>query len=134
MPSRRPFDDEESGLMAGVVIGVDPAKRSHTIEVIDDRERTLLVQRFDNDNAGYRLMRAAARRWPGREWAVEGATGVGLHLAQRLVSDGETVLDVPSKLSTRAPGVRYRPRPREATRWTRTRSPWSACAPRVCGW
>ena len=91
--------------MAGVVIGVDPAKRSHTIEVIDDRERTLLVQRFDNDNAGYRLMRAAARRWPAREWAVEGATGVGLHLAQRLVSDGETVLDVPSKLSTRVRAI-----------------------------
>jgi transposase len=32
---------------------------------------------------------------------IEGATGVGLHLAQRLVSDGERVLDVPAKLSTR---------------------------------
>ena len=34
-------------------------------------------------------------------WAVEGATGVERHLAQRLLSDGERVLDVPSKLSTR---------------------------------
>jgi len=33
---------------------------------------------------------------------VEGATGVGAYLAQRLPSDGETVIDVPVKLSTRA--------------------------------
>ena len=42
------------------------------------------------------------RRWPERVWAVEGAAGVGVQLAQRLVADGETVLDVPPKLSTRA--------------------------------
>jgi transposase len=35
-------------------------------------------------------------------WAVEGAGGVGVQLAQRLVAAGETVLDVPPKLSTRA--------------------------------
>jgi transposase len=87
--------------MAGVVIGVDPAKRSHTIEVIDGRERVLGADRFENTNTGYRAMRAVARRWPTRVWAVEGATGVGRHLAQRLLSDGERVLDVPSKLSTR---------------------------------
>jgi transposase len=33
---------------------------------------------------------------------VEGAGGVGVQLAQRLMSDGETVLDVPPKLSTGA--------------------------------
>jgi len=87
--------------MAAVVIGVDPAKRSHTIEVIDGREKVLAVQRFDNTNPGYRAMRALARRWPKRVWAVEGASGVGRHLAQRLLSDGEHVVDVPSKLSTR---------------------------------
>lgn len=101
MPSRRPFDDEESELMVAVVIGVDPAKRSHTIEVIDGRERVLAAEWFENTNAGYRAMRALARRWPARVWAVEGATGVGRHLAQRLLSDGEKVLDIPSKLSTR---------------------------------
>ena len=87
--------------MVAVVIGVDPAKRSHTVEVIDGRERVLAAERFENTNVGYRAMRALARRWPGRVWAVEGATGVGRHLAQRLLSDGERVLDVPSKLSTR---------------------------------
>src|SRR5438552_2957784 len=87
--------------MTAVVIGVDPAKRSHTIEVIDRSERTLPASRFVNDNAGYRDMRALARRWASRVWAVEGSGGVGRQLAQRLVSDGETVLDVPAKLSTR---------------------------------
>ena len=61
--------------MASVVIGVDPAKRSHTVEVIDGREQVLATGRFDNDNTGYRAMRALGRRWPGRVWAVEGASG-----------------------------------------------------------
>jgi len=33
---------------------------------------------------------------------VEGGTGVGAYLAQWLLNDGETVIDVPAKLSTRA--------------------------------
>jgi transposase len=33
---------------------------------------------------------------------VEGCNGIGRHIAQRLVADGETVLDVPAKLSARA--------------------------------
>jgi hypothetical protein len=32
-------------------------------------------------------------------WAIEGCNGVGRHLAHRLVNDGETVVDVPAKLS-----------------------------------
>ncbi len=63
--------------MAGVVIGVDPAKRSHTVEVIDGRERVLAAERFGNDNDGYRAMRALTRKWPTRVWAVEGASGSG---------------------------------------------------------
>ena len=33
---------------------------------------------------------------------MEGSNGIGRHIAQRLVADGETVLDVPTKLSARA--------------------------------
>ena len=40
-------------------------------------------------------------RWPDRCWAVEGAHGIGRALAQRLVGDGEQVLDVPAKLAAR---------------------------------
>jgi transposase len=40
--------------------------------------------------------------WPDRVWAIEGATGTGLPLAQRLLEAGERVVDVPPKLSARA--------------------------------
>ncbi len=42
------------------------------------------------------------RRYPDRVWAVEGCAGIGKHIAQRLIADGETVVDVPAKLSARA--------------------------------
>ncbi len=45
---------------------------------------------------------ALGRKWPERCWAVEGCQGVGRHLAQRLVADGEADVDVPAKLSARA--------------------------------
>ncbi len=88
--------------MTAVVIGVDPAKRSHSMAVLDEREELLAVLTVVNDSAGYRDMLRLAKRWPRRIWAVEGAGGVGVQLAQRLVADGENVVDVPPKLSTRA--------------------------------
>jgi transposase len=91
--------------MTAVMIGVDPAKRSNTIEVIDSNETVLVTARFENTNEDYRKMRTLVKRWPDRVWAVEGATGVELHLAQRLISDGERVVDVPSKLSTRVRAI-----------------------------
>lgn len=81
---------------------MDPHKRSATIEVCDERERVLQTGRFGTDRDGYRQLLAVGRRWPERLWAVEGCQGVGRHLAQRLVADGEPVLDVPAKLSARA--------------------------------
>ncbi len=47
-------------------------------------------------------MLAAARRFERRSWAVEGCNGIGRHVAQRLVADGECVVDVPAKLAARA--------------------------------
>lgn len=87
--------------MAKVVIGVDPHKASNTLVVIDGRERVLAQQRFTNDRAGYRSMKTFARAHRDRVWAVEGARGVGAGLAQRLVAEGEPVLDVPARLSAR---------------------------------
>jgi transposase len=80
---------------------MDPHKRSATIEVIDARERVLTQGRYGTDTDGYQTMLAAGRRFPDRVWAVEGCAGVGRHIAQRLVADGETVVDVPAKLSAR---------------------------------
>jgi transposase len=88
--------------MAQVIIGIDPHKRSATIEVIDQRERVLGKDRFGTDSDGYQAMLAAGRKPTDRTWAVEGCNGIGRHVAQRLVADGETVLDVPAKLSARA--------------------------------
>src|SRR3954463_630949 len=88
--------------MAQVIIGVDPHKRSATIEVIDQRERVLRQGRFGTDRDGYQDMLAAGRKHTDRVWAVEGCNGIGRHVAQRLVADGETVVDVPAKLSARA--------------------------------
>jgi transposase len=87
--------------MGRVVIGMDPHKRSATIEVIDVGERVLTQGRYGTDTDGYQTMLAAGRRFPDRVWAVEGCAGVGRHIAQRLVADGETVVDVPAKLSAR---------------------------------
>ena len=88
--------------MGRVIIGVDPHKLSATVEAVDDRERVLAQGRFGTDRDGYRQMLATARRWSDRVWAVEGCNGIGRHLAQRLVADGEHVVDVPAKLSARA--------------------------------
>ena len=83
----------------GVIIGMDPHKRSATIEVVDERGRVVCTGRFGTDKTGHGELLAAGRQYPDRVWAVEGCNGIGKHIAHRLVHDGETVLDVPSKLS-----------------------------------
>ena len=88
--------------MRGVIIGMDPHKRSATIEIINDREKILAQGRFTTDRDGYRTMLKLGRQHQDRIWAVEGCNGIGRHIAQRLVADGETVVDVPAKLSARA--------------------------------
>ena len=88
--------------MARVFIGVDPHKLSATIEVVDTHERVLATGRFTTDKAGYAAMRKHVSAWPQRVWAVEGSGGAGRPLAQRLLADGEHVVDVPPKLSARA--------------------------------
>jgi transposase len=88
--------------MAKVFIGVDPHKLSATIEVVDDRETVLATGRFGTDKAGYAAMRKHVAAWGDRTWAVEGSNGAGRPLAQRLLADGEHVVDVPAKLAARA--------------------------------
>ncbi len=73
---------------------MDPHKRSATIEIINEK-----ASRFGTDRDGYKAMLAVGRKHSDRVWAVEGCNGIGRHVARRLVADGETVLDVPAKLS-----------------------------------
>jgi transposase len=84
-----------------VTIGVDPHKASHTAAALDEHGRLLGRQRVPATLDGYQALRQWAERWPQRCWAVEGAHGIGRALAQRLVGDGEQVLDVPAKLAAR---------------------------------
>jgi transposase len=86
----------------GVIIGMDPHKRSATIEVINDRGQILAVGRYGTDKTGYADMLTAGRKYEDRLWAIEGCNGIGKHIAHRLVHDGETVVDVPAKLSAQA--------------------------------
>ena len=84
-----------------VVIGMDPHKRSVTIEVMTNGEQVLGGGRFATDTEGFTSMLAYVAAWPDRVWAIEGCEGIGRHVAQRLIAGGESVLDVPAKLSAR---------------------------------
>ena len=82
-----------------VIIGMDPHERSATIEVINELGNMITAGEFGTDQIGYAEMLATGRRFSDRVWAVEGCNGVGRHIAYRLIHDGESVLDVPAKLS-----------------------------------
>lgn len=85
-----------------VVIGMDPHKRSVTIEVMTADETVVGGGRFDTSVEGYAEMLEHVAAWPERVWAIEGCEGIGRHIAHRLIADGQDVVDVPAKLSARA--------------------------------
>jgi transposase len=85
-----------------VVIGMDPHKRSVTVEVMARDETVLDRGRFATDRDGAAAMFRFAARWPQRTWAIEGCNGIGRHVANRLLADSQDVVDVPPKLSARA--------------------------------
>jgi transposase len=85
-----------------VLIGVDPHKASVATAVIDEARGELLERAsFPQNRAGLRSLERWARRFPQRRWAVENAGGLGRHLAGRLAAAGESVVDVPPKLSAK---------------------------------
>jgi transposase len=83
-----------------VKIAVDPHKRINAVVAVDATGKVLARGTFAQSTTGFADLMTFARRWSHREWAIEGATGVGKNLAQRLVVKGETVFDVPSKKSS----------------------------------
>jgi transposase len=91
----------EKGARMPVTIGVDPHKISQTAAALDEHGQLLDRRRFPATLDGYQALRQWAGRWDDRRWAVEDAHGVGRALAQRLVGDGEQVVDVPAKLAAR---------------------------------
>src|SRR5918911_3552720 len=85
-----------------VLIGVDPHKTSLAVAAVDEATGELLERTsFPQDHAGLRSLERWAKRFPERSWAMENAGGLGRHLAGRLVAAGESVVDVPPKLSAR---------------------------------
>jgi transposase len=95
---------EKTEVRAGmkVLIGIDPHKASVAVAAIDKALGELLERAsFPQDRAGLRALERWAKRFPKRRWAVENAGGLGRHLAGRLAAAGESVVDVPPKLSAR---------------------------------
>jgi transposase len=85
-----------------VLIGVDPHKASVAVAAVDEAVGELIERAsFPQDRDGLRSLQRWAKRFPERRWAVENAGGLGRHLAVRLAAAGESVADVPSKLSAR---------------------------------
>jgi transposase len=85
-----------------VLIGVDPHKTSVAFAVVDEAKGELVeCASFTQNRAGLRSLERWAKRFPERRWAVENAGGLGRYLAGRLAASGESVVDVPPKLSAR---------------------------------
>lgn len=83
--------------MAKVVIGVDPHKRMNAVVVVNGKGTVLARAQFANTSGGFRELKAFWRQWRLRTWAVEGCNGAGKYIAQRLVAEGEHVLDVSTR-------------------------------------
>src|SRR3954451_18482685 len=85
-----------------VLIGVDPHKASLAVAAVDEATGELLERAsFPQDRTGLGRLERWARRFHERRWAVENAGGLDRHLAMRLAGSGESVVDVPPKLSAR---------------------------------
>jgi transposase len=85
-----------------ITIGIDPHKRSLTAAALDPHSRPVGQLRLPVTRQTAPQLLAWAASWPKRQWAVEGATGLGRGIAQLLVAADQTVVDVPAKLAARA--------------------------------
>ncbi len=84
------------------MIGIDPHKASHTAVAVDESEGVMAELKVRACRTQTERLREWATPFGDRVWAIESARGLGYLLAQQLVAAGETVVDVPAMLSTRA--------------------------------
>lgn len=96
------LEDSMSEQIPRVVIGMDPHRRSVTIEVMTAHESAVGGGWFETTVAGCAAMLDYVGAWSQRVWAIEGCEGIGQHIAHRLLADGQDIVDVPAKLSARA--------------------------------
>jgi transposase len=93
---------ERKGMVAMVIIGVDPHKSTHTATAIDPQtNRTVASVRIEASLVDYRRLLRWAGQFDHRRWAVENAEGLGRHLSSWLLARGEDVVDVPSAATAR---------------------------------
>jgi transposase len=88
--------------MKKLLIGVDPHKATNAAVAIDEHGELVAQAAFPANRGGIRALERWAKRFVERRWAIEGATGIGRPLAQKLAASGEEVVDdVPPKLSAK---------------------------------
>jgi transposase len=85
-----------------ITIGIDPHKSTLTAVGLSPDGTILATTRLPVNTTTLGELLAFADSWPHRQWAVEGAAGLGLGIAQRLVAHGQDVVDVPATLAARA--------------------------------
>ena len=114
-----------------VIVGIDPHKRSATIEIVDECGQKMTTGRYCTDNAGYAEILQAGRRFPG--------VGVGGRGLQRHRQTPRPLAG-PRRGGRRGcageavragAGVRPRQHPARVTQSMRTRWPWPRCARRT---
>ncbi len=89
-----------------MIIGIDPHKTSHTATALDPvLNMGVASVRVDAALDGYRRLLRWGRQFDERRWAVENAKGLGSHLAQWLVDQGEEVEDVATTATARVRGL-----------------------------
>ncbi len=78
------------------IVGVDPHRGTFTAAILDPVGRLLDHRSFANDPAGYTEVKTWASDLGAIDrWGIEGASGLGRHLAEALVHTGADVRDVP---------------------------------------
>ena len=83
-------------MTAGNIVGVDPHRKTFTATVLDPRGGELGHAHFTNNRDGHATAIVWATEFgPIDRWGVEGASGLGRHLAEFLVEAGCDVRDVP---------------------------------------
>jgi transposase len=85
-----------------ITIGIDPHKSSVTAVALEPSGKVAATIRLEVTGQTVARLQAWAQRWDQRQWAVEGAAGLGRGVAQGLAVVGEPVLDVPAQLAARA--------------------------------
>ena len=116
-----------------ITIGIDPHKSTLTAVGLSPDGTVLATTRLPVNTATLGELLAFADSWPQRRWAVEGAAGLGLGIAQRLVAHGEDVVDVPAHLGGAGPAAVSWPWPQDRRQRRRRRSLWSPSTIRACG-